>query len=593
MPNTRLTSFECTYNLIDYGAKEIATLSSSSIKSFCDINDLHNEPINYSYMTLEQNYSILDGSLNEFPNSFETPFFSNSVSDNEGTFETNPSFNITFSTPQTMFGLTLNFEKDYPIEIKISWLDFQNNLHIFIANPNKKNYVAAVELIDCVSILVEFTKTIPNRYIKLLSIVYGQVFEWTENEIHAGNLLLEDDIIGDKVSINELTFKVVDKDNSYNLANDNGLHKYFQKRQEAIAYELVNGTRINLGTYFLDKFSVENNLVNLKSVSYMGLLDNVQYNDGTIYNGELAGNILEDIFEKAEIEDYLIDTITYNTQVYGTLKPMTCRDALREILFACSSIVDTTSSDGIVISKVNNTITNTLYRSHKINTKITRNDYVYGVEIEYPTYTLLEEKEDIITEQEYSKGESTILFNDAYDPTSVEAFIITGEGDEKVETPISLDTIKTYYCTFNLENDSVITIRGNKYEEKLSTTRVVDKFLQAGESATIEQYEGSLLNGVMAKEKAQEILTYLQNRLALDVQHLANDIEMNGRKWVENPSPNYANFIAWYESRDIDLTGGFVDNAKLVGYYYSDYNYYYARENDIEIYAGEELGECM
>lgn len=578
MPNDRITSFECTYNLVNYGAAEEATFNSNTVKSFSNLSNLIDEPVEYSYMTLEHNYSVLNGSLTEFPDTFDTPYFSSTLSDDEGYYNTSPNLNITFIQPQNAYGLTFTFENDYPLEISVKWRDTQNNLYTSIVEPDNKKFVANIEFIDCMSIEIEFTKAIPYRYIKLLSIVFGQVFEWTENEINDGNLLLENDILSDKISINELSFKVIDDVDIYNLANDNALHRYFQKRQDAIAYEWVNGTRLYLGTYFLDNFSVQDNLVNIKCVSYMGLLDGISYNNGDIYNGTLAGTILEDIFEVAKIEDYLIDSETYNTQVYGTIKPMTCREALREVLFACGSTVNTTSEDGIVITKVNKIINDKIYRSNKISTKIARNDYIHGVEVEYANYKLLSEPEEIIKEQEYLAGDYTLVFSNAY------TNIIITDSEDNIITPIE---VKKYYCVFTLNSDVILTITGNKYEENLSTIQVSNTYIPSGESLTINKYSSSLCNAGMAKAKAKEILDYLQYRLSLDIQTITSDISMEGRKWIENPSKNYADFIAWYTSRSLNLTGGFIDTAKLVGYYYNDYEYHYAGN---EVYIDEEIG---
>lgn len=578
MPNSRVTSFECQYNLINYDARQDATISSTDVKSFCNVEQLVADPVNYSYMTMEHNYSVLDGSLEEVPDSFTTPYFSEELSDENGEFTQNPCINISFTTPQDFIGFTFNFIENYPLELSIDWVDTSNNHHISTHYPDSLTYVAEIEALEAMSVSIEFVKTVPYRYIKLVGILFGQRFRWTEEEIKEADLLLENDILSDKVSTNELTFKIVDTLDDYNLANSSGLHIYFQKRQEIDAYEWVNGTRLNLGTYFLDNFSVENNLVNIKCVSYMGLLDTIQYNNGDIYNGELAGNILEDIFEVAGIEDYLIDTVTYNTPVYGTLKPMTCRAALREVLFACSSIVDTTSESGIVVSKSNNIIGDTITRGQKVSTKITKNDYVYGVEIEYAEYSLSAETEDIVKQQEYVAGEYTIVFNDAYNNVKI-------YDDQNNEiTPTELNP---YYCSFELLADTVVSIRGNKYQENVLTTRVTNKYLQSGENANISKYSSRLCNNQMARNKAYEILDYLQYRLTINIQAISSDISLDGRRWVENVSRKYANFITWYVSRNLDLTGGFVDTAKLVGYYYIDYNYYFAGQ---EIYTGENLG---
>ena len=593
MPNDRITYFECTYELINNTAMTEAVFSSTSGKSFSNISDLVDEPVSYNYMTLEHNYSILDGSLEEFPNSFTTPFFSEEMSDINGDFTNNPIITVTFARPQNFYGLTFNFEDEYPKEMVIELRNDQGTKQILTFNPDKLKYIATMEALQIVSVTITFTKMFSSRYVKLIGMIFGQTVVWGENEINNGKLLLQNDFISDKISINTLEFKVVDKDSSYNLANSTGLHNYLQKKQEAYAYEYVNDEMIFLGKYFLNSFTWDTNLVKLNCVSYIGLLDDVQYLEGDIYNGTLAGTILEDIFRVAGIDEYLIDTDTYNTPVYGTIKPGTCRNALREILFACNSTAGTTTDDGIVIYKTYNYILDTVYRSNKFSTKITKNDYVYGVEFQYSTYNLITDSwEQIVDKEEYLAGEHTVIFNEPY--ANVSILYETGTGIAIRYIPVAQQTAKTYYCTFTLPEDATIIVQGQKYEEYVLAVNVTNDYIEAGESETYKTYKSTLCNVAMATDKAKTILDYLQFRLTLTIRALANDIEIDGRRWIENPNRDYADFISWYTTRNFDLTGGFIDNAKLVGYYYNDYGYYYGRnkeENiDIELYAGESVG---
>lgn len=582
MPNPRMTSFECTYDLINTTAMNEAVFNSTSASSFSNINNLVNEPIHYSYITLEHNFSILDGELDEFPDTFTTPFMSSGISNLNGTFTTNPSIVITFPRPQNFYGLTFNFELEYPKEMIVEFYDETGKRLIITYNPDAKKYIASVEAINITSITITFTKTFSSRYIKLSGLTFGQTVVWGENEINSGSLVLDTDMISDMISINTLTFNVVDKNSSYNLANSTGLHNYLQKKQEIHAYEYINDNKLFLGKYFLNSFTWDNNLIKLNCVSYIGLLDDVQYNEGDIYNGTLAGVLLEDIFRVAGIEEYIIDTDTYNTRVYGTIKPGTCRDALREILFACNSTINTTTDDGITIYKTYDYILDTIYRRNKFSTQITKNDYVYGVELQYTTYRLASEVEEIVKEEEYLAGEHTIIFTNAYSN-----IVITANG-----STITPSVVKKYYCTFTLAQDSTITISGKKYEEYKLVASAINNYIEAGESETIRTYQSTLCNVAMATEKAKIILNYLQFRLTLDVHALAFDINLDGRRWVENPNSQYANFITWYTNRNIDLVGGFIDTAKLVGYYYNEYDYYYGRDNtdNIEMYIDESVG---
>ena len=584
MPNDRITYFECTYELINNTAMAEVVFSSTSGKSFSNISDLVNDPVSYNYMTLEHNYSILDGSLEEFPDTFTTPFFSNDISDIDGNFTNNPIINATFTRPQNFYGLTFDFEEDYPMELVVELTDEGDKKQTHTFNPDNKHYIATMNAIDIVSVKITFTKTVSNRFIKLNGMVFGQTVVWGENDVKNGNLLLETDMLSDKISVNTLVFDVVDKNSSYNFANEEGMHNYLQKKQEAYAYEYINDEKIFLGKYFLNSFTWDANLVKLNCVSYIGLLDDAQYIDGDIYSGTLAGTILEDIFRVAGIDEYLIDTDTYNTPVYGTIKPGTCRQALREILFACNSTAGTTTDDGIVIYKTYNYILDTVYRRNKFSTKITKNDYIYGVELQYSNYNLITDSiDEFVKDEPYSAGEHVVIFNEAYDNIKIVA------NDTTVITP---SVIKKYYCIFTLSSDSTITITGNKYEEYILAVNATNDYIEAGESETYKTYSSTLCNVKMATEKAKKILDYLQFRLTLNIQALGFDINIDGRRWIENPNRKYADFISWYTSRNLDLTGGFVDNAKLVGYYYYDYGYYYNRGQtaNMELYAGESVG---
>lgn len=576
MPNTRLTSFECVYSMINNSAMEEATFSSSTAGSESDLSKLTDISDRYSYMFVpEHNYSVLSGTYSEFPNTFETPYISEEQSDENGDFEVNPQFSVSFTQPQSSYGLTFYFEENYPIEINII-VHRQNTSTTYVVNPTSLTYIADIEILNCVGMDIEFTKAMPYRFIKVRGIAFGQTVTWGENEIYSGKLLLEKDPIADKLSINTLNFEIIDKTNEYNIANDAGLHNYFQKRQYAYAYEYINDVPIFLGKYYLDTFSWDERLVKLNCVSAIGILEDTQFNSGRLYSGETAGNILDEIFTTAGV-DYTADEETSNTLLYGTIKPMSCRDALREVLFACNSEI-TTVGDVVSISKSSTYILDSITRANKIKTTIIKNDYIYGVDVEYSTFTLKSEPENIVESELYLAGENILTFTSPYTNVTIK------DGNNNTITPTVL---QPYYCSFTLAHDTVITITGTSYEEKTNTVQAHREYLEPGESETIKKYKTSLCNAAMAKARAEEILAYWENRLTLNVQVIANDINMRGRRRVENPSKEYSDFIAWYTSRNFDLTGSFLDTAKLVGFYYYETATYYTGS---ELYSGEDIG---
>lgn len=584
MPNDRITYFECVYDLINNNAQDNSEIEyTDNNTQFGNIDTLITGSNEFNCMLPgEINFTILDGSLTEIPNNAQVSFFSSHKSNTNGEYDNPlPSITVNFDIPQNCYGITFKFAGDYPLEMNILITNDENITFRYTVYPNTNNWVFQQNIINALHIEIYFIKGVPDRYVKLERLRLGQSLVWGENEIRDAHLILENDPVADKISINTLTFNTIDKDNSYNLANDAGLHNYFQKRQVAYAYEYVNGNQLFLGKYFLDNFSWDNNLVNLSCVSYIGLLDDVQYIDGDIYkNGIKAGVLLSDIFLKASIDNYVIDNDTYNTMVYGSLEPGTCRQALREVLFACGSTVKTIN-DNIEIYKRDDYILDTLFRRDKINTKIIKNDYVYGVSVNYNEYNLnTDQLQEIVKNQTFSIGENTILFSGAFDN------IVIKDSNENIIIPT---VVKKYYCKFVLteNDDNVLTILGNPYEVQKATVQVTDDYVLSGETNTIKEYNSTLCNAIMAKEKALELLNYSKYRLTIDVQTLTDTYELDGRHWIENPNKQFNNFISWYLRRNLDLTGGFVDNATLQGYYYVDYDHKFVRETDFEMYAGE------
>ena len=148
----------------------------------------------------------------------------------------------------------------------------------------------------------------------------------------------EIDPISDKITSDSMTVEIMDKNNDFNLGNTNGLHTIFQRNQKLLPFRNKDGAVTQLGEWYLDEFSVENNTVKLSNIGQIGLLDNFNFINGEIYVNKKAGLILDAIFLTAGITGYAIDPVTYNTELCGTLKKMTCRKALREVLFACGSI---------------------------------------------------------------------------------------------------------------------------------------------------------------------------------------------------------------------------------------------------------------
>ena len=566
----RYTNFYVEYQLIDTSAVEDSQPSSETNQSFGNLENIKNDKAFTNYMTLEHNYSVLDGSMPEFPD--EAPddvvYFSSVMSDLNGNFEENPKITLAFERTHSSAALTLYFVGDYPLEANITWKDTQDqNLFSDKFTINSNEMIIAQDVENFFKLEIEFTKTLPGRYVKLYFIRYGITIIWDETNIKSANLVEEQDRLSDKISVNQLNFEVIDTEaNNYNMANSTGIHRYFQFTQHCIAYEQVNDEIINLGDFYLAKFSENTNLCKMSWTSIIELMDSYTFMGKVYDEGITAGELLNQIFAICNITDYTIDEETASQMLYGALPPMSGRNALREVLFACHSIIKTIG--GVIeVCKTTALIRGTLSRNQKINTKTTKQTYYYGVEVKYNEYSLDEAKTQI-TKGSYSAGTHTIQFSQPARDLEIDNGTIDEQDD--------------YYCIFTLEEDSDIILTGRKFQSSTNSMVVYQESLEAGESKNIKTYTAKLCNGKTAVELGKKILTFLNYRLQFDIKHIASDSDMDAWRNIENPTADIHDYLGIYTKRNFDLTNGFIDTATLVGYINDTATWYYT-------FGGEDI----
>lgn len=570
------TGFYAQYGLYDTTAREDSTLATTNNQSFGDIAKGKENISSLDYATLEKDYFLLDGSYPEMPDALDdVVFFSSEMSGADGTFTENPAISITFTEKHTSACLTLHFVGDYPLEMKIRWKDGDGNIiEMGTFQIDKNKYVAWKQVENYRKVEIEFTRAKPYRYVKFRYIEYGtDIICGVEGyPVKDAKLVEECDPISNKISINKLTFKLIDENNDFNIGNMSGLHKVFQSGQKSHAYETVNGKAILLGTFFLDSYSTTKNVTSISCVDYKGILSNHTFRSGKVYNGDLAGEVIDQIMEAAGISDYTVDNETRSVKLYGWLKNQDCRKALREVLFACGAVVDSSRSKTLNIFKVSKTVQTTVKRSRKFSTTPKNESYVSDVAIKFPVYTLASESKQI-AKGTYEPGTYTVdLSSPAEDMT------ITG-GTIVEQT--------TNYIQFTVATKGEVVISGKKYnKEELTVTASIEK-VKAGEARATKNFSCTVVGMEQASIRAKEILDYYQLQLNLKIRFLNEGDKV--AEWAEifNAERQFGSYVAGFEKMTTDLTGGFLSTAELRGYYKLVGDFYYTGE----IFAGEEFGD--
>lgn len=549
-----INNFYLKYNQFDTTALADAIETTTSNQTFGNLALLKNNEKPLEYMTLEENFTVLDGSFSELPDvPIDVVYWSNVMSDASGNFSTNPKLTIDFDDNHSSVGLTFHFSEDYPLEMIVKWYNGGNLLiSTKTFTVDTLDYIALNKVDDYQKIVIEFTKAKPYRYVKLWYLEYGRTFLFGEDAIKSGSLTQETDPISDKISNDTMSVVIADKNDDFNLGNPNGLHTIFQKNQTLVPYREKNGVVSQLGEWYLDTFTTSDSSVTLNAIDLIGLLDNFDFINGEVYVNKKAGLILDAIFLTAGITSYTIDAETYNTLLSGTLKKQTCRKALREVLFACGSVVDA-HSGAISIKKQSTIIQSTISRDRKFSTNPSKNEYVSDISIKYTNYVLNTASSQIL-KTSYKAGTHTIEFSSPVANLTVNVGTITEQ--------------HPYYCVLTLASDSDIIITGNKYDtQSIETTYSLEQ-ISAGEIRNSKSFTATLVASGLQEEKAKAILDYYQMRLSVSPKFVNDTENVGDYVVIENPKEEYNNYVAVIESMSTDLIS-FVSTVTARGYYQS------------------------
>lgn len=568
------TSFEVIYDLKDTTALQDGIPSTMDNQDFAVENLLKDNTAFPDYGTLEQNYFLLDGSMPELPDEPEgIPFWTSELSDSSGNFKKNPILSILFSENHTSTGLTFHFVGEIPVQFQVRWYDLSGNMIALKSfQPDSRDYYARNLVENYGRLEVEFQKAQPYRYVKLWGIDYGVVVTWDEDDIKTASLVEETDPISNALKINKLTFQFVDKANEFNLANSEGLHKALQKKQHIEPYEIVDGERMYLGRYFLTTPSSDKSLAKMEATDYIGLLDDTDFKDGRVYNGELAGNVLADIFAGTDIPFEVAEDVAA-TPLHGWLKIQTRRKALREVLFACGAVAETARRDNVWIYKPSRLIQSDIPRSRKFSTTTKQDTYISEVSIKYSEYTEGAEEKELVKQSIYPAGLNEVKFSS---PVS-DLRISVGEIVEA----------KTNYIVFRLPEEAAVTIYGRQYSKQDITVTSAVQQLRAGENPKAKSFTGTLFNYSQARIISQAILDYYQLSLILNIRYLAAQEKPGQWAAVENTLVGRGGYAAGLESIKTDLTGGYISTAQLRGYYKYTSDFY---QTGTELYIDESVG---
>lgn len=522
------------------------------------------------YAIPDLNSFLLDGSREVMDGDTELPFLSSAVSGTDCTFTKNPMLTVDFTENHTSAGITLYFTDDYPEEIKVTWYDISGAVLISQTyHPDSLKFFCRRQVDNYGRITVEFVRTRrPEQRIQCRYIKYGTEIEWTGENIQSASINEEVDVTSATIPTNTASVTIIDEVDDFELSNQDGVWKSLQKKQKVTIKETVAGTEVPCGTFYIDTWESDGNIVTFTLTDMLGVIDRTKFYGGQVYEGESAGTIIASIMASAGVEDYAVSGEVAAIPLFGHLPICTHKEALQQVAFACGAVADCNRTGGIRIYLPDRYADSTIGTDRKfMGTTIELDEYVSGVSISYNRYSLAEEPEEAFSDT-LPAGDSLIEFSEPYTGLTSSSGAILEAGAN--------------YVRVHMEEAGECIITGRKYESReITYTASVDR-IEAGEEENILSYSGcTLVNADRVKAVAEGILHYYQPRQLVTMRYLTGS-EKTG-DWVNVMDARGNMVTSGITSQSIDLTGGFIAETVCRGYSKVTNDLAFAGE----IYAGE------
>ncbi len=568
-----------TFDLLDVTAKADSVPSADDAQPFVDINQLKQDSLSVpKYATLEDDFFLLDGSFQPFPDSpagMDFGYWSEFQSGADGNFATNPLLTIEFTEKHTSAGITLTFQEDYPDSIIAKWYTLAGVLiNTKPFHPDSFYYFCDNAITDYGKIEIEFIHTAkPYRYIKLTAIDYGVIKDFEGNAVTNAVVTEEVNPISSEITINTTDFSLHSDNGDFDLINTQGMYKLFQQSQQLHLKKWDDIGITQMGTFYLDTWkSADANNGVFHAIDSVGQIDKTQFKKGRIYVDELAGNIVDDIMESAGVTKYTMSDTLRAVPLSGWIPICTHRAALQQVAFALGAIVDDSRSDTISIYKGTQSYGHLVSRSRKFSGGTTDLlSYVSDVNLTAHSYTAGASAEQI-SQGTYLPGIYEIQFS-----TAVAELAATGA---------TITEVHPNYAIITVDTAGSVTLTGKKYtNNKMVYTRGIDKLPSGAVRNPISCDGATLISASNVSDIAQGLYEYYQLRYSTGTEIILES-ERSGEKIALQQANGTAYTMETIEKMVVDLVGGYTAQISTLGngmnIVYSDYLN--------EKYVGEDMG---
>lgn len=341
----RNTRSSITIDVFDNTAKQdISTLSVNDYRFYNQQQLIDNVKYDEKYATGELNEFKLNGSMTLLPNDItnkQIGWWTN-LGNANGLFTTNPTLTINLDNLHSTIGLTFIYDEfSYPLKSKAYWYNNSTLIQSYELNSTSNIQVFDNPCDLYNKVVLEIIQVKPYAYAKLGELNFGITTTFDGDKLQGAKITEHCSIMSNTIDPNELEFKIIDYDETYNLFNTENLVKYFKFGQKCYVNagvyvkEIKEYEDISMGIYYIDTPNKDKGILTIKAYGLLNLLNSQQFYS-PFYTNETVKNILDDILE--DYSYYVHDNVK-NKLLTGYIPRTTKKEALKYVAIASGSII--------------------------------------------------------------------------------------------------------------------------------------------------------------------------------------------------------------------------------------------------------------
>lgn len=423
----------------------------------------------------------------------------------------------------------------------------------------------------------------------------------THTEITLGNFTFTgDDVISAEVTeavdganltlpIGEAELSIYSEAEGFSVINPTSDFQGFRKWQPVTIYEVVDGVRIYIGLYFLNRWeNTDKNITHLYLVDQIGMLENFTCYGG-LWTSAVTLRALCDIITSISGIKIIIDPELQDIELTGWLPVQTCREALHQIAFAAGVSVITSRQPGFIkIGQPESVAGQVFYgvRSGVAATGQSRNwqrrwrtstweyartvqlirleDILNSVDIEQLSYISGVE----LISHNYEKGNDTSTLFEGTLPEGTHEIIFEKPSHNLQITGGTLNTEEVNRAIITVASEGTVTITGDNYIDNRRTHRAIDNY-----DNVIRIENSTLVNAANAPALVEKTFSKVARRLKQKSRLLSLNVLTGDIVTIQN---TYRQIIrGTIEQSVINLAGGFISAVEIIGSIYVPEQGYY------------------